>query len=416
MVRNQRKGLSSIAARLLTSLVLGGIPAPAWAAESVWDALTAGRVSADLRYRYEWVDQSSIEKDANASTLRTRLGYSTGTYRGASVFLEFENVAVIGGERYNNTKNNKMQYPIVADPKDTEVNQVYLKYEGLEHTVFQGGRRRLILDNARFVGNVGWRQNEQTFDALSLMSRALPYTDLTYVYVYNVNRIFGEHHPGNADFRMSSHLVNLSFRKYEPLTLTAYAYLLDFDDVPANSTKTFGLRLSGSHPLMEGAKILYAAEYAAQSDFADGPGTNDAPYLAGELGGSLQGITLKAGYEELGGDGVYGFSTPLATLHAFQGWADKFLNTPKYGVRDLFFTLSAVLLGARLTAVYHDFSSDHDSFDYGTEVDLLATKTFAKRYALGIKYARYRAEDDAKNSGITASDVDKLWLMAQLKF
>ena len=30
------------------------------------------------------------------------------------------------------------------------------------------------------------------------------------------------------------------------------------------------------------------------------------------------------------------FQTLLATLHKFQGWADKFLTTPPNGIRDLY--------------------------------------------------------------------------------
>ena len=50
-------------------------------------------------------------------------------------------------------------------------------------------------------------------------------------------------------------------------------------------------------------------------------------------------VTVKAAYESLEGNGARGFSTPLATLHAFQGWADVFLNTPADGVDDASLTL-----------------------------------------------------------------------------
>ena len=42
-------------------------------------------------------------------------------------------------------------------------------------------RQRLQLDNQRFIGNVGWRQNEQTFDALRGQAKAGPFAlDLAY--------------------------------------------------------------------------------------------------------------------------------------------------------------------------------------------------------------------------------------------
>jgi hypothetical protein len=59
------------------------------------------------------------------------------------------------------------------------------------------------------VGNVGWQQNEQTFDALSIVTQALPQTQGTYVYLTNVNRVFGENHPTSSDLGMETHLINL---------------------------------------------------------------------------------------------------------------------------------------------------------------------------------------------------------------
>jgi hypothetical protein len=385
-------------------------------ADILLDALAGGKVSADIRYRYEWVDQANLSKKANGSTIRTRLGYETGSFQGFLAYLEFEDITVVGDERYNNTHNGKTQFPVVADPKDTEVNQAFLKYSGLQETIFHLGRRRLILDNARFVGNVGWRQNEQTFDLLSLENTTLPNISAIYAYIFNVNRIFGDHHPTSADISMDTHLINISFSQFKPVTLTAYGYLLDLNDTSAASTKTFGLRLNGSTPISEETKILYAGEFADQSDFANGASTNDATYWMAELGGTFRILTVKISYEELGGDGVYGFSTPLATLHAFQGWTDKFLATPANGIRDLFFTVSTHLMGVKLAAVYHDFSSDKGSFDYGTELGFLATKTFNNRYTLLAKYALYDADGNSQNTGGTAINTDKLWLAAQVKF
>src|SRR5690606_40934454 len=74
----------------------------------------------------------------------------------------------------------------------------------------------------------------------------------------------------------------------------------------------------------------YAAEYAGQRDLAGNPWRLDSRYVLAELGYGLAGGTvLKAGYESLGGgegEGNRAFQTPLATRHAFQGWADVFLD------------------------------------------------------------------------------------------
>ncbi len=135
------------------------------AENAVTKALAEGTGSASLRYRYEVVDQQNIAEDAEASTVRTRVGYKTGEVAGLTGYVEFEDVRVVGTERYNSTMNGLGIYPVVVDVESTELNQGFLSYNAGAETTVKAGRQRIILDNARFVGNVGWRQNEQTFDA-----------------------------------------------------------------------------------------------------------------------------------------------------------------------------------------------------------------------------------------------------------
>ncbi|WVM89678.1 alginate export family protein [Halopseudomonas pachastrellae] len=145
-------------------------------AASISEAVTGGKAGLDLRYRYEYVDQDGIDKSAGASTLRTRINFATAPYRGFGAFVEADDVTVIGSERYNNATglpSAKTQYPVVADPDGTEINQAWLSYAGLDATTLKFGRQRIIYDNARFIGNVGWRQNEQTYDGFSLSNSSL---------------------------------------------------------------------------------------------------------------------------------------------------------------------------------------------------------------------------------------------------
>ena len=388
------------------------------AARSLTEAFKGGKISLDMRNRYEKVDETGKQNEAHATTLRTRLGYETGNYLGFLALVEFENITYIGGDRFDSTKNGRTNFPTIPDPEDTEVNQAYLSYQGFAETTLRWGRQRLILDNHRFLGNVGWRQNEQTFDAFFLQTRAIPNTMGTYIHLQNVNRIFGDHHPTEKDISMNTHLINISMG--DPLRgfLTGYAYLLAFDETPLESTKTFGVRLTGIYPLNQDVELIYSSEYASQSEYADGNSANDASYLLGELGGVLGNTTLKVSYEELGGDGIYGFSTPLATHHIFQGWTDRFTDTPNTGIRDLFYTLSIDINNGKLTTIYHEFSSEQNHFNYGTEIGVMAYKTFMKHYAFGIKYATYSADQNSMNmslGGAPATNVEKLWIWAQFQ-
>ncbi|MDF1762439.1 MAG: hypothetical protein P1U57_03430, partial [Oleibacter sp.] len=285
-----------------------------------------------------------------------------------------------------------------ADPEVREWNRAQLSYnkEGITATV---GRQRIILDNARFVGNVGWRANEQTYDGASLKLVNGP-VEFFFAYIDQVNSILPA-----LDMDTNSKLFNLGYST--PIgKISGYGYLLDDQDRDIQ-TDTVGARFSGK-AAMDTVSFTYTAEYAAQEKEANA-GNNDAEYMALELGVEAKGATFAIGNETLGSDdGAYGFQTPLATKHAFNGWADMFLATPADGLSDTYIKVGGNAKGVKLLAVYHDFKADEGSNDYGTELDLLAVKKFGN-YTVGAKYASYKAED-------VKVDDDKVWLWVQTKF
>jgi hypothetical protein len=368
------------------------------------EALTCGSPSLDARLRYETVDQDNALDEADALTLRARLGYTTGAWMNANGFLELEHTSALV-EDYNSGPggNGKTRYSVVADPEITEVNQAFIGYTGVPGTSIRAGRQRIVLDNARFVGNVGWRQNEQTYDAFMISNGTLPDTTLSYALLGNARTIQGE------DIDISTtHLVNASYKGLPFGTLTAYGYFIEFDDAPAGSQQTLGARFDGALGV-DAAKLLYTLELAKQSDYADGDSGIDADYRHLVLGATVSGITGSVGYELLGADDFSGFETPLATKHAFNGWADVFLNTPVDGLQDAYVSLAGAVKGVKLLAVWHDFEADKGSLDYGTELDLQAQVNFGKHYAAGAKYARYDADD-------FFVDTDKFWLWGEARF
>lgn len=382
----------------LLSATTGSAPAATFT-----EALTGGTPNFDARLRYESVDQTGFADDAEGLTLRGRLGYTTGAYAGFGAMAEFEYTTALDPDNFNSTTNGQLAYPVIADPDATELNQAYLSYSGLSDTVFKYGAQRIKLDNDRFVGNVGWRQNEQTFDAFSAVNKSLPDSTLTYAYLSEVNTIT------DTSTDIKGHVLNASYAGFPFGTLTGYGYLLEFPGAPLTSSETFGVRFAGKSELATGWKLLYAAEYAKQSDYQDSDSDIDADYNLLELGVETQGITAQLGYELLGDDDAFSFQTPLATKHAFNGWADKFLVTPADGLEDVYFSVGGAVAGVKLMAVYHDFSADAGGADYGSEWDLLAAKKFGKHYALGAKYASYDADS-------FATDTDKFWLWGEVTF
>ena len=114
-------------------------------------------------------------------------------------------------------------------------------------------------------------------------------------------------------------------------------------------------------------------------------------------------------------DSEYGFATPLATGHAFNGWTDQFLNTPDEGLVDASLTLSTQWMGVKFAVAYHDFSADDSTpevDDLGSEVDFLVAKKFTKNYSGGLKYGSYSQGD----SGAGKVDTDKAWVWVSAKF
>ena len=128
-----------------------------------------------------------------------------------------------------------------------------------------------------------------------------------------------------------------------------------------------------------------------------------------ELGVKVSAVNIGVGYESLGSDNGKGFATPLATLHKFQGFADKFLATPGAGINDLYFKVSGKVGKLGLTGVWHTLDSDVGSIDYGTELNLIASYPLADKVGLLVKYANYSADD-------LSVDTNKLWGMLTVKF
>ena len=302
------------------------------------DALTSGHFSLGLRARYEFVDQDGFDKEANATTTRLRLNYRTAAWHNWSAFAEFDHVFNILLTDYNSgggTSPNKGEYPVIADPNGSDLNQLYFDYKLGSDWQFRFGRQRILLDNQRFVGGVGWRQNEQTYDAASVTANAFGNTKIFYSYIGQVRRIFGQTVAAGKS-NVDTHLLNVKIDLGDDWALTPYAYLIDDKDTTAFSTSTFGARIAGDLKVGEG-KISLLGELATQSDAGDAPVSFDADYahfVAKWVAGN--GLSVGIGFESLGGSSDPGeaFRTPLATLHAFNGWADKFLATPDAGLQE----------------------------------------------------------------------------------
>jgi hypothetical protein len=405
---------SGTATFALAALALVGAPALGQDndAGSLADAITAGTATVGFRYRYEYVNDdnpSLVEDVANASTVRLRMNYRTAPYRKLTAFGEFDYIGEILLNDFNNLSGDpgRGDYPVVADPKGPDLNQLYLDYDPNDDTKIRAGRQRILLDNHRFVGNVGWRQNEQTYDALTLDMKAGGNTQFRYSFVNHVRRIVGSEVPGGRH-RVDAHLLNATVKINDAWAVTPYYYRLDYQDAPqfGLSTGTFGIRATGGIAVGEN-RLDLVGEFASQTDIGNNPANIDANYFNIAATWAIKGgLSFGLAWESLGGDVIAGraFQTPLATLHAFQGWADKFLTTPDAGVDDLFLTVKGNAGKWNLTGVYHDFSAETGSGDWGSEFDFSAGRKLTDNYGILLKAAIYDADQ-------YAFDTTKFWVM-----
>lgn len=366
--------------------------------KGISDALADSKVNLSFRARYEGVDEDNARDNANALTVKSRLTLKTGSYSNFSLGLEVDNVSALVDDYWDKVGEDN-SYSVVADPTGTDVNQGYIKYTNNDFSAV-AGRQRILHNNQRFVGGVGWRQNEQTYDGIRAQYNNGAFS-ADYSYVHNINNIFDKNVGG--DF----HLANFGYKINKSHKVSAFAYILDFDTGATNSSSTYGALYNGKF-----GPVIVNASAASQSDNADNPNSYTATYLNAEVGSKFGAVTVLGGYELLGSDNGVGFNTPLATKHKFQGWADKFLGTPGVGIEDIYLTVKGAVSGVKLAATYHDFSSDVNSIDFGNELDIVASYKVNKNYGVLLKFANYSAGDDDQ----AQVDTNKLWVQATAKF
>jgi hypothetical protein len=225
-----------------------------------------GAVKLDLNYRWENVDQAiGTQQTANGNTARLRLGLLSPIFHGLQGYAEYEgNLAM--QEDYNSTRNGHTGYSTIADPDHSELNQLWINYTGIADTDIKGGRQRIKLDDDRFIGNVGWRQMEQTYDGVLITHKNQQLFGLTVNagYIGNVNTFTATTENINAP------LVNLNYKVGDYGNLVAYGYWLDYTEKEnyEKSSQTYGARLSNYQKpgdtlkITDNLGVVYTAEWS----------------------------------------------------------------------------------------------------------------------------------------------------------
>jgi len=426
MPQQQRK--TPLSASLLALSVVSG-SALAGVTQDVEDALNFyhygknGAVKFDLNTRWENVDQDrGTQKTANAVTSRLRAGLLSPVFHGIQGYAEYEgNLAMV--DDYNSTRNSNTRYSTIADPEKSELNQLWLSYAGIPDTLIKGGRQRIKLDDDRFIGNVGWRQMETTFDSVLVTHNNQQLFGLTVNagYIGNVQTFTA------TNERIEAPILNVNYKVGDYGNLVGYGYWLNYTEREnyEKSSETYGLRMTNFQKpgdtlkLSDNYGVVYTAEWGHQEDYGHGPTKYSVDRLNLMGGLTAYNLTFQGAIEQLDGKGLNKtFDTPLGTNHAFQGWADIFLVTPRNGIRDVFGTMIGTFDRGEviLTGTYHNFTDDTGQLKYGDEWDFSALKKFGKHYSVLAKYAYYSADNYNAADTFTNTDTQKIWLQGNISF
>lgn len=361
-----------------------------------------GTPSAEVKLGYEYGDLDGNTTDpANALISRIRLNYLSGNYKGFEGFVQAQYVGPIV-DKYSPEDS---AYDTVSDPEAFRFHQLYLAYNNYD-TLAKIGAQEILLDNQRFIGNVGWRFNAQSFNAGLIQNESIDNLKVLYAYTDSINEPNGEN---NADRQY--HLINAEYGLGENNNVSAFAYLQRNDLVThPDELDTFGTRFWGKN-----GTFVHNAMLAGQRDAYYG-------WLSGAL--DFEPADAEVGIEYISGgtDPKEQFRTLNGTAHAFNGWADQFLGTGgglPGGLIDVWVKgTGKVAEKTELIGVYHYFSTASDavgfSGTYGNEIDLMAKQKIHKNFDLVAALAYYvKGDDDGTNF---TADETVFWLRGTWRF
>ena len=373
-----------------------------------------GTVFLDMRARYENADQAG-KLGADATTLRTRLGWQSPNWNGFTFLGEVENVVALDGDDdYNSGLNGLGQYTSISDGAFTELNRLQLGYAFNEHVSVTLGRQYIDLDDGRFVASAGHRQDKNSHDAFRV-----DYTrgDWRAVYVYHdqINRGPGE----DFDWDSDSHLFNVRYAVSPNLGVSGFLYLIDITEPGrgALSNQTWGGRANGSFSHGDYG-FGYAVMYARQTDYGSAPSAYDLDLFSLDLSAERGGAELAIGYDVLEGNGSVAMSNPLAKNHGFLGWADAFSGGGRMGTVDGVEDFNVMVSygrswesgwvrGLEAGVRYHDFQSERRSADLGDEWNAFITAEMPGGFELSWQFAEYDGPDVAP----APADRTKNWII-----
>lgn len=381
-------GEKGVIPRTLMTLGLSLLLIPDANAEKDFEWLVESRI------RSFGIQEDNARSDASAITSRLQAGFQWTVSDHWALLVDGEAIENFGGS-FDDTVTGDSRYSLEPDPEGGELNRAQLTYTGIRNSTVTLGRQRLFYGQGRYFDYAGWRQNEQTYDAIAVNVKGEDRWSIDAGYIDKVHTFLGD------DWAMTAPYMSVGFSELVPGELTLYTHFFGFDDTPAISHRNLGVRYQRAGKL-RGLAWSVHLELARQGSWRDGTNVESVDYIRTEAVATLRGIDVTVGRELLGGSGSYGFQAPFGAAHAYNGWTDQFLITPDAGLDDRYIGLSGALFGANATLRYHRFHADAGGASYGSEIEAELTRELGANWNLGAKYARYSADS-------FSVDTDKFW-------
>ena len=189
----------------------------------------------EARLRYEQVDQDGLPADAEALTLRVRVGVEAKAGSWSALIEGQGNLAII--DDYFDGLHGAATRPLVGDPDNIALARAQIRYASPAFAL-TAGRQRLGFDDERFVGSVGFRQNGQSFDAVRAEITPLKGVKADLAYAWSVRTIWGIDGAGPRQQAVSGDNVFGNLSTQTPIgKLSTFAYLVDQDEMACASTE-----------------------------------------------------------------------------------------------------------------------------------------------------------------------------------
>jgi Alginate export len=376
---------------------------------TLWDAVRNGNLLLQLRPRYNYIDEDAKSKHTNVVTIRTLLGWRTAPFNDFRLTAQGIHTNYIGAKRFNDdpTKAASSPYPLLPDPRNSDLNQLHVEYTGLPATRIRAGKQIIKLDNDRFISDNDFRQTPQVFNGVTVVNNSLSQTEFYLGHLVRIRNAIG------SQARMRLEILHVAYNPATGHRLGGYGY---FHDQPVNGAATgfqdnsyrvLGVRGDGAFGVGPSTTLLYTAEYAKQDDYAGGDSRINADYFRLGVGLWWSRFGFRMDYEVKGSNnGVYGFQTPLTDRYAFNGTALQFTTTPKQGLRDAWLTMRGEVAKFDLFAEYHQFRADDGGSNFGREIDVSIAYPLRSNLIAKLQHANYRPGDGI----LGMRDVEKSWL------